>query len=80
MGLVEFHEGTCWGSDQGDDIATPVWLGIVSALSVFVAAGERFSGAPSINARSLAPTLFGLADGHHGADIGSSPDRCLDRD
>lgn len=58
MGLGEFHEGTCWGSDRGDDIATPVWLGVVSALGVFLAASERFSGAPAVDAGSLAPTPF----------------------
>lgn len=59
MGLDEFREGTCWGSDRGDDIATPVWLGVVSALATFLAAGERFSGAPIVNAGSPAPTLYG---------------------
>nr|UMO78632.1 hypothetical protein [Pandoravirus belohorizontensis] len=59
MGLDEFHEDTCWGSDRGDDIATPVWLGVVSALGVFLAAGERLSGAPVADAGSLVPTPFG---------------------
>ncbi|AGO82712.1 hypothetical protein pdul_cds_591 [Pandoravirus dulcis] len=80
MRLDEFHEGTCWGSDQGDGIATPLWLGVVSALGVFLLAGERFSGAPAANAGPLAPTLFDSIDAHHGADLDSSPNRRLDRD